>query len=79
MRADLRLVDLEDIRVPSKLINVKVPETLSAQIERVVGELNCSKTAAVVALLNEGLDEFEARHRTGLKPTGRRRRGRPPA
>jgi hypothetical protein len=33
----------------------------------------------VVALLNEGLDEFDARHRTGLKPSGRRRRGRPPA
>jgi hypothetical protein len=79
MRSDLRLADLDRVRVQSKLMNVMVPDTLNDAIERIVADLQCSKAAAVIALLNEGLAEFEARHRSGLRPSGRRRRGRPPA
>lgn len=79
MRADLRLTDLERKKVPSKLMNVKIPDTVSEGIERVAAELGCSKTAVVIALLNEGLDVAAAT----LPPrpprsTPRRRRGRPP-
>ncbi len=56
MRADLRLSDLERKKVPSKLMNVKVPDNVSEGIDRVAEELGCSKTAVVIALLNEGLD-----------------------
>jgi len=55
MRADLRLADLERKKVPSKLMNVKVPDNVSEGIDRVAEELGCSKTAVVIALLNEGL------------------------
>ena len=54
MRADLRLSDLERKKVPSKLMNVKVPDNVSDGIDRVAEELGCSKTAVVIALLNEG-------------------------
>ena len=54
MRADLRLSDLERKKVPSKLMNVKVPDNVSEGIDRVAEELGCSKTAVVIALLNEG-------------------------
>ena len=80
MRADLRLSDLERKKVPSKLMNVKVPDNVSEGIDRVAEELGCSKTAVVIALLNEGLDAARAKvppraNRTGQRPP---RRGRPP-
>src|SRR4029453_4224872 len=56
MRADLRLSDLERKKVPSKLMNVKVPDNVSEGIDRGAEELGCSNTAVVIALLNEGLD-----------------------
>jgi len=57
VRSTLRLADLEhDAGVTSKLLNVKVPDTLMEQIAAIAHELGCSKTAVVVALLNEGLD-----------------------
>lgn len=79
MRADLRLSDLERRRVPSKLMNVKVPDNVSDGIDRVAQELGCSKTAVVIALLNEGLDAAVATLPSGPR-TGRKlpRRGRPP-
>lgn len=79
MRADLRLSDLERKKVPSKLMNVKVPDNVSEGIDRVAEELGCSKTAVVIALLNEGLDAARASLPAG-KRTGQRlpRRGRPP-
>ena len=79
MRADLRLSDLERRKVPSKLMNVKVPDNVSAGIDRVAEELGCSKTAVVIALLNEGLDAATATLPAGPRP-GKRlpRRGRPP-
>lgn len=80
MRADLRLSDLERKKVPSKLMNVKVPDNVSEGIDRVAEELGCSKTAVVIALLNEGLDRARASLPAGTKRTGQRlpRRGRPP-
>ena len=62
MRADLRLSDLAERQVaPTKLMNVKIPDSVSAGIDEVADELSCSKTAAVVALLNEGLSAFARR------------------
>ena len=80
MRADLRLSDLERKKVPSKLMNVKVPDNVSDGIDRVAEELGCSKTAVVIALLNEGLDVARDKvpARTGQKTPRPPRRGRPP-
>ncbi len=82
MRSELRLKDLGGHKAPSKLMNVKVPDSVSSAIDRISRELGSSKTATVVALLNEGLDVLvqttpSARSR---KPIQRRtpRRGRPP-
>ncbi len=79
MRADLRLSDLEGRKVRSKLMNVKVPDNVSDGIDRVAQELGCSKTAVVIALLNEGLDAAIASLPSGPR-SGKRlpRRGRPP-
>ena len=47
MRSDLRLSTLrERTQVRSKLMNVKVPDTLDAALRRAVKELGCTKTAA---------------------------------
>lgn len=80
MRADLRLSDLERKKVPSKLMNVKVPDNVSEGIDRVAEELGCSKTAVVIALLNEGLDVATAElpARSGHRGPRTPRRGRPP-
>lgn len=80
MRADLRLSDLERRKVPSKLMNVKVPDNVSEGIDRVAEELGCSKTAVVIALLNEGLDAALATlpPRSGKATPRLPRRGRPP-
>lgn len=60
-RADLRLADLHQSAGPSKLMNVKVPAHVADAIDGMVATLGCTKTAAVIALMNEGLDVFEAR------------------
>ena len=80
MRADLRLADLqEQTSGRSKLMNVKVPVDVAIGIERIAGALGCTKTSAVVALLNEGLDAFDERRDEFTPATTRRpRRGRPP-
>jgi hypothetical protein len=80
MRADLRLADLERRKVPSKLMNVKVPDNVSDGIDRVAEELGCSKTAVVIALLNEGLDQARSSlpARSGKQGPRAPRRGRPP-
>jgi hypothetical protein len=82
MRSELRLKDLKGDKAASKLMNVKVPDSVSRAIEKVAKATGSSKTATVVALLNEGLDVLmestpEARNR---RPARRRRprRGRPP-
>ena len=56
-RSDLRLADLKARGpVSSKLMNVKIPVDLADAIDKVARSLNVSKTAVVVALLNEGLN-----------------------
>ncbi len=82
MRSELRLKDLQSTKSPSKLMNVKVPDTVSRAIDKVSRATGSSKTATVVALLNEGLDVLlattpEARtHRPAKRKAPRR--GRPP-
>lgn len=57
MRSDLRLTDLRRReRGTSKLMNVKIPTSVSDAIQRVAKDLGASKTEVVIALLNEGLD-----------------------
>lgn len=74
--ATLRLHDLAPRnRPPMKLVNVRVPITVVEGVERVARQTGYSKTDATIALLNEGLDEFE-RRRLELVPNGRRPAGR---
>jgi hypothetical protein len=79
MRSDLRLADLGKEPAPSKLMNVQIPAHVSEAIDGVARALGCSKTSAVIALLNEGLD---AAHESlkGFRPKSdgapRPRRGR---
>jgi predicted ArsR family transcriptional regulator len=80
-RSNLRLADLEQRgSTASKLMNVKVPDTLAEAIDQIADELGVPKTAVVIALLNEGLDEFTERA-AGLVSTApkakRAKRGRP--
>jgi hypothetical protein len=79
--SDLRLEDLSGHQVPSKLMNVMIPTGTADAIDELVDQLGCSKTAAVVALLNEGLEVFDKRRLelTVKAPVMKRpRRGRPP-
>lgn len=84
MRSELRLSDLAKQKAPSKLMNVKVPVNVSNAIDRISRQLGSSKTATVIALLNEGLDalrESDPRVATSAARTrkpGAKRRGRPP-
>ena len=81
MQSELRLDDLSGQRGPSKLMNVMIPTGTADAIDELVEQLGCSKTAAVVALLNEGLAIFEKRRDelTANAATRKRpRRGRPP-
>jgi hypothetical protein len=55
-KVQLRLTDLRKHTKASRVMQVKVPATIAAGIERVAMEVGCGKTAAVTALLNEGLD-----------------------
>ena len=56
-RSELRLADLKARRpVSNKLMNVKIPAHLADAIDKLARTLNASKTAMVVALLNEGLN-----------------------
>jgi hypothetical protein len=71
MRADLRLADLSRGPIPSKLMNVQIPARVSDAIDRVARDLGCSKTAAVVALLNEGLDAAHDRLNVDRNPIRR--------
>lgn len=78
MRADLRLSDLQQAAdtAPSKLMNVKVPANVIHAIDRMADGLGCTKTDAVIALLNEGLEAFaQKRGRFNLSGSRRPRRG----
>ena len=80
-RADLRLADLQEQSAggPAKLMNVKVPVDVADAIDGMVATLGCTKTAVVIALMNEGLDAFAARRDEFPRVPGPRapRRGRP--
>lgn len=80
MRSDLRLADLGKEPTPSKLMNVQIPAHVAKAIDDVARTLGCSKTSAVIALLNEGLDSAHVSLR-GFRPRTdsalRKRRGRP--
>lgn len=61
-RAGLRIADLKD-RGPATTValkNTKVPAIVADQIEAVARDLGCTKTDAIVALLNEGLERAAA-------------------
>jgi len=56
-RSELRLSDLKARQpVSDKLMNVKIPAHLAETIDKLARTLNVSKTAVVVAVLNEGLN-----------------------
>ena len=56
-RSELRLADLKARGpVAERLMNVKIPAHLHDAIEKLARTLNATKTAVVIALLNEGLE-----------------------
>ena len=76
MRGDLRLDDLsERVLEHTKLMNVRIPDTVDNAISAIVEELQCTKTEAVIALLNEGLDAFAVR-RDRFPVTARNKRNK---
>jgi len=64
-RSELRLADLKARRpVSARLMNVKIPIHLFEAIDTVARSLNASKTAVIIALLNEGLGVLGKRRGT---------------
>jgi hypothetical protein len=64
----LRLADLcrdADDAAERRLVNLKVPADVLLRVHEIARRLGVSKTAAIVALLNEGL---QAAHKRGLSP-----------
>lgn len=62
--ADLRLNDLyAEPPDPSttRLVNLKVPANLLTRVHEISRKLGVTKSAAIIALLNEGLAEAEKR------------------
>ena len=47
-------------REDTRLMNVKVPTTVLARIDRVARHLGATKTEVVIAILNEGLETAES-------------------
>jgi hypothetical protein len=65
----LRLSDL--IREPAnpadrRLVNLKVPADILLRVHQLARKLGVTKTAAIIALLNEGL---QAAHKRGVGPS----------
>jgi len=56
--SDLRIADLiaRGSPPPSKLMNIKIPQTVAERVARIVRETGATKTDVIIALLNEGLD-----------------------
>lgn len=79
-RSGLRLDDLRtEGQASAKLMNVKITETTASRIDRVVADTGWTKTAVVIALLNEGLEIWADVRRGWTPPSAptRKRRGRP--
>jgi hypothetical protein len=55
-----------------RLVNLKVPADLLARVHQLARQLGVTKTAAIIALLNEGLEVAYARG-LGERPSGARR------
>jgi hypothetical protein len=66
-RASLRIHDLKSREHPgpTRLINIKVPNSTAAEIDHLAKRLNVSKTAVVIALLNEGIEVAQQKIRKG--------------
>jgi hypothetical protein len=64
----------------TKLMNVSIPKHTAMRIDRVAADTGSTKTAAVIALLNEGLAVWAevSRRLTPQSRPWRKRRGRPP-
>jgi predicted DNA-binding protein len=57
MRSQLRIADLQrGTRVPSRMMNVRIPTDVAEAIDQLSKKLGASKTDVVSALLNEGLN-----------------------
>jgi hypothetical protein len=62
--ADLRLNDLYEAPLDpnaTRLVNLKVPANLLIRVHEIARRLGVTKSAAIIALLNEGLAEAEKR------------------
>ena len=62
--AELRLNDLYEQALDpndTRLVNLKVPANLLARVHDIARKLGVTKSAAIVALLNEGLAEAAKR------------------
>ena len=64
--AKLRLSDLTReaaTRTSRRVVNLKVPADVLVRVHELAGRLGVTKTAAIIALLNEGVQEA---HRRGV-------------
>ena len=61
---ELRLTDLvhgPNNAADRRLVNLKVPADILVQVHQLARKLGVTKTAAIIALLNEGLEAAHAR------------------
>lgn len=72
--SDLKLSDLyADPFDPAdtRLVNLKVPADLLSRVHKIAKQLGVTKSAAIIALINEGLESSASRNET---PSGRSRK-----
>ncbi len=63
------LVEHESTALEHRLVNLKVPADILQRVHHLADKLGVTKTAAIIALLNEGLQEA---HRRGLGTDGKK-------
>ncbi len=71
---DLKMADLyADPFDPAdvRLVNLKIPADLLSRVHKIAKQLGVTKSAAIIALINEGLDSASGR---GEATTGRSRK-----
>lgn len=72
MRSAMRISDLKQrTRGENRIMNIHVPVKVADAIARLARQLDVSKTAVIVALLNEGLN-VAAQKTKSLRGIGRR-------